>query len=461
MKNDYRPVIHFTAEKNWINDPNGTVYINGEYHLFFQHYPHGNEWGPMYWGHAVSADLLHWEHKPIALSPDSLGYIFSGSAVLDKENVSGFGTAEKPPLVVFYTNHDGDTAKEVQSIAYSTDYENFKKYEKNPVVVSESKKDFRDPKVFYNPVRNGYSMALAAGNEIEFYFSANLKDWEKTGTFEAGIHGFGGTCECPDLLCFDSEEGQKWVLLMSMLLPEDKVGKPLCEGGYFMRHVMQYYIGEFDGDTFRDTVRNEVPLLPDFGPDNYAAVSFSNLEEKIIIGWGENWAYAGDTPSTAFRGKMTLARSLDLIKTEQGFRLSAKPCGLERYRVCGEEIKDGYELETSVFGIRAEGKGKIRLYNENGEELSVEIGNESISLDRSRAGRKDFNEKFAKEECEKFTAPLFTKEGCKAEIIFDTAFIEVFAEDGLIAMSASVYPEKPYSRIGADGDIRLRFYRIE
>ena len=171
MGKDFRPNIHFTAPKNWINDPNGMVYFNGEYHLFYQHYPEATNWGPMHWGHAVTRDLIHWEHKPIALYPDELGFIFSGSAIIDKENVSGFGVNGKPPIVAVFTNHGLEDGKEVQSIAYSTDYEHFEKYYGNPVIVNEEKNDFRDPKVFYNPIKKGFSLVVAAGEEVEFYFS--------------------------------------------------------------------------------------------------------------------------------------------------------------------------------------------------------------------------------------------------------------------------------------------------
>lgn len=294
-KNKYKPVVHFTPPANWMNDPNGMVYVNGRYHLFYQYYPAAPNWGPMHWGHAVSEDLLHWEHLPVALYPDELGCIFSGSCVLDRANVSGLGSIENPPLIAVYTNHRISDHLEQQSIAYSLDYEHFEKYYGNPVIPNKGKPDFRDPKVFFNPVKNCYSLVLAAGSRVEFYSSENLKDWKKTGDFEAGIHGLGGICECPDCFPLMTEEGEKWILIISMILPPEQVGKDK-DCFHRMSHITQYYVGTFDGNTFHDTECSALPLLPDYGTDNYAAVTFQNLEEKVMLGWADNWDYAAPGP---------------------------------------------------------------------------------------------------------------------------------------------------------------------
>lgn len=188
-KNKYKPVVHFTPPANWMNDPNGMVYVNGRYHLFYQYYPAAPNWGPMHWGHAVSEDLLHWEHLPVALYPDELGCIFSGSCVLDRANVSGLGSIENPPLIAVYTNHRISDHLEQQSIAYSLDYEHFEKYYGNPVIPNKGKPDFRDPKVFFNPVKNCCSLVLAAGSRVEFYSSENLKDWKKQGILKQASMG--------------------------------------------------------------------------------------------------------------------------------------------------------------------------------------------------------------------------------------------------------------------------------
>ena len=460
MGKDFRPEIHFTAGKNWINDPNGMVYFNGEYHLFYQHYPSDTHWGPMHWGHAVTKDLIHWKEKPIALYPDELGFIFSGSAIIDKENVSGFGKDGKPPLIAIFTHHSGETGEEVQSIAYSTDYEHFEKYYGNPVIVNKEKNDFRDPKVFYNPIRNGFSLVVAAGEEVEFYFSKNLKEWEKTGTFKAGNNGLSGICECPDCICIETEDGVKWVLIISMIIPDDKRNRPMSEGGYFMSHVTQYYIGDFDGSTFVDTEKCSEPMLLDFGTDNYAAVTFQNLEEKVMMGWADNWAYANETPSKEFSGKMTLARKMDIVKIDRGLRVRFTPQGIERYKALKREIAHVHRLHTECFGLITEGVGRIRIYNDGGEEVLISIDENEIFLDKSRAGINDFSETFAKESYNKLMVRRLVKGVSKSEIIFDTAFIEVFADGGLIPISASVYPKLPYEKIEIEGNLKVEFYEI-
>ncbi len=203
----YRPQIHFSPEKGWMNDPNGLVYHDGEYHLFYQHHPYSSVWGPMHWGHAVSSDLIHWKHLPIALYPDSLGYIFSGSAVSDSKNRSGLGTADNPPLIAFFTYHDPvaqDERREFkvqqQAIAYSTDNgRSWTKYDNNPVVKNPGIRDFRDPKVVWHPGSERWIMCVAAWQTIRFYSSANLLDWTFESEFGEGGESKKGVWECPDL----------------------------------------------------------------------------------------------------------------------------------------------------------------------------------------------------------------------------------------------------------------------
>ncbi len=221
----YRPQYHFSPKKMWMNDPNGMVYHEGVYHLFYQYYPEDNVWGPMHWGHAVSKDLLRWEPKPIALYPDGHGYIFSGSAVVDKDNTSGFGTSENPPLVAIFTYHNAQAEKEgrsdyqTQGIAYSTDNgETWTKYVANPVIRNAEEKDFRDPKVMWHEASGKWILTLVAGDHAQFYGSDNLKDWELLGKFGENQGAHGGVWECPDLfqLNVQGTEEKKWVLLISI-----------------------------------------------------------------------------------------------------------------------------------------------------------------------------------------------------------------------------------------------------
>lgn len=462
MKNDYRPKVHFTPPVNWTNDPNGMVYVNGKYHLFYQNYPLAPVWGPMHWGHAVTEDLLHWEHKPIAMYPDELGFIFSGSCVFDKDNVSGFGTKENPPLIAMYTSHDPETNQEQQSIAYSLDYEHFEKYYGNPVIPNVEKKDFRDPKIFWNPVKECWSMVLAAGHAVEFYQTENLRDWSKSGEFSVDEYGFSGICECPDCFPLETEDGIKWVLIISMIIPGEKIGKETSVGGYWMEHVTQYYIGEFDGNTFVDTTKSADPLLLDFGPDNYAAVTFQNLDEKVMIGWADNWDYANKTPSKAFHGKMTLARRMTLVKTDQGYRLSFSPEGLKKYQASAYEIGNSERLHEQCFGLHLDfaNEGTVTLCNAKGEEIIVQVTDKEIIVDRSRAGLCDFEEHFAQPEFSKFVVKRMTSDSSQMEIIFDEAYIEVYGEGGLIPVSASVYPTAPYEMLTTTGNVKAQIYSI-
>lgn len=439
-----RPQYHFTPEKGWINDPNGMVYIDGEYHLFYQYYPDDIVWGPMHWGHAVSKDLLYWEHRKIALYPDELGYIFSGSCIYDKENVSGLGTAEKPPLLAFFTHHNPENGRQQQSIAYSLNKEHFIKYEGNPVIPNIEKKDFRDPKVFENPIKGGYTMALAAGPDIEFYHSVNLLDWKYTGSFTPGEHGYGGICECPDCFSLKTTDGVKWVLLISMCLMEPDVEKATEEGGYASAHMMQYYIGEFDGDTFLDTTCGNKPLLFDFGSDNYAAVTFAGCKERIMLGWGENWNYVNKTPASGYRGKMTIAKRVSLLKTERGCRLCFEPIGVDGIEInyvatSGDTIsvnKDSFLLQMD-YGKEFE----LTLVLEEGKRLIIRGTEEEIVVDRSACGVYALTqeEKFKTHKYDELIAPRFAKDIGHMDIVYDNGYFEIFADNGLAVFSVMTY----------------------
>ncbi len=472
-KDKYRPEIHFTAPTNWINDPNGMVYVNGEYHLFYQYYPKAVHWGPMHWGHAVSEDLLHWTHLPIGLYPDELGTIFSGSCVLDVNNVSGFGehvdprhsdSPVIPPMIAVFTSHDLKTGQEQQSIAYSTDYVHFEKYYGNPVIPNTEKKDFRDPKVFWNPKKNCYSLVLAAGDHVEFYVSENLKDWTKSGEFKPVLHESRGICECPDCFPLMTPDGEKWVLIISMILPEDHVG--VKDDVYDrMEHITEYFVGDFDGDTFHETENAEEAFLLDFGTDNYAAVTFQNLKEKVMIGWADNWQYAAQAPSGAegFNGKMTLARKMSLVKTESGYRVAFAFEGLDFAKKAAAALENGENrLRSQVFGIKAvvKGEGSIVLANDQGEKIVLTLGEDEICLDRTNAGLKEFADDYEKDSFGVSRVARMTKGETELEIVFDRCLIEVLAENGLMPITASVFPQNPYETITVEGAIEAEIYPL-
>lgn len=445
---NYRPNIHFTPPVMWTNDPNGMVYVNGIYHLFYQHYPEAPNWGPMHWGHAVSRDLLHWKHMPMALYPDELGMIFSGSCVYDRENTSGYGTKEKPPIVAVYTNH-GRHGLEQQSIAYSTDGIHFEKSYQNPVIPNPGISDFRDPKAFYNPVKNCWSLVLAAGDRVHFYKSEDLKRWEKTGEFGPEGNLASGVWECPDLFQVEAEDGRKlWVLIVSMTTT--------TEDG---RCRTQYFLGDFDGDKFILQQKEEEPLWIDFGFDNYAGVTFQNLEQPLFLGWAMNWGYANETPTGEYCGQMTLARSLRAVKTEKGYRLAASFAGLEKYQHSAYPVNHMQRLCTDTFGMKVTGTKKITLSNALGQKLVIQVTEDEVFVDRTHAGEHAFHEQFRMPQYCSVRIPRMKQDG-KMELIFDVSVLEVLADDGLIPVSMVVYPEAPYDQVSLEGSGNVEIYEI-
>jgi len=450
---NYRPKLHFTPASGWTNDPNGLVYENGNYHLFYQHYPYDTKWGPMHWGHAKSRDLLNWEHLPIALAPDELGHIFSGSAVYDKYNTSGLGTPDKPPIVAMFT-HSGETQQ--QSIACSSDGINFTKYINNPVIKNPGIKDFRDPKLFHNPIKNCWSVVIAAGDHVDFYASPDLINWEKTGEFGPEGNLCPGIWECPDIFPLTAPDGQVvWVLIVSMTLPEE-MGGPKT----------QYFLGAFNGDTFICTLPFGHVEWIDSGFDNYAAVSFSGdeLKDKIIMGWGMNWRYAADTPTNEYCGCMTLPRKCSLIDTPQGLRLSSKPIDSLNNMLCSRElVKEEKELVSEVYGLHIESDGEftVVLSNENNEKFLFGVNSDNqIFLDRSESGDKSFSDIFNSEVFSKVLKQRLINGRIVMDVIFDVSIVEIFCDEGTFACAQVVYPKRPYNKLRMCGDANLVYYDI-
>ena len=309
----YRPQIHYTPAKNWVNDPNGMVYIDGTWHLFYQYNPYGNGWGNMSWGHATSTDLVHWTEQPTALVPDALGDIFSGSAVYDADNTGGFG---KGAMVAFYT---AAGAHQQQALAYSTDGgKTFTKYDGNPIIANTTRGDFRDPKVFWHAETKRWVMSLALGWEygIQFWTSTDLRTWREASTFTTEV----GRCkrgqwECPDLLRMNYNGQEKWVLIVSV-----NPGGPVIGSG------TMYFVGNFDGEKFTADDLG-YPLWLDYGLDNYAGVTWSNTPDGriILIGWMNNWSYSGDVPCDPWRSAFTLPRELSLVDYQGKPVLASRP----------------------------------------------------------------------------------------------------------------------------------------
>ncbi len=450
----YRPQFHFTPATNWMNDPNGMVYYDGEYHLFYQHHPDGNVWGPMHWGHAISTDLVYWEHMPVALAPDSLGTIFSGSAVMDLENTSGLGTTEAPAMVAIYTYHDAAGAEagrddfQTQGIAYSTDKgRSWTKYEGNPVLKNPGIRDFRDPKVAWvetAPQQGKWIMTLAVKDKISFYSSPNLLDWTFESDFNTEWAAYGGVWECPDLFTLTTDGGEeKWVLLVSI-----NPGGP--NGG----SATQYFIGDFDGSNF-NVESSEIKWL-DYGTDNYAGVTWSNVPEsdgrRLFIGWMSNWNYANIVPTENWRSAMTLPRSLHLVKKGDGFLIASKPVEeLEKIRSSSQSFsEEGFSLTEELVELELQPKEadfSLEFSNDSGEKLLVsKVGNQ-LSLDRSTSGETDFWDGFGTVH----HAPIAANKAEKVHIFLDRSSIEVFINDGETVMTEIIFPTKPYTELKLTG----------
>lgn len=451
----FRPLLHFTPKANWMNDPNGMVYYKGTYHLFYQYYPDGNVWGPMHWGHATSTNMMNWKHQPIALYPDSLGMIFSGSAVVDKNNTSGFGTAAKPPLVAIFTQHNevarlkGEKDFQNQSIAYSIDEgKTWIKYANNPVLRSPGLVDFRDPKVSWNKKANKWIMTLAVADRVHFYSSDDLKNWTKESEFgeKAGAHG--GVWECPDLFPLKYEGKEIWVLLVS-----------LNPGGPNKGSATQYFLGDFDGKTFHP-FSTETKWI-DYGPDNYAGVTWDNTGDKrYFMGWMSNWSYAQQVPTYTWRSAMTLPRELRIEKAGTEYILTQhtdamlEPLFGRGYYWDKANMRSGmnlvrpYDLFKPPCRIKITAPKKelsIVLGESGGNELKIGYDEKTgqYYIDRTRAGLASFNADFAaiaKAPC------VATGDSIRLTIIVEKSSVELLADGGKTVMTAVYFPERPYTK---------------
>jgi len=448
-KEKHRPQFHFSPPAHWMNDPNGMVYYKGEYHLFYQYYPDSTVWGPMHWGHAITKDLVHWQHLPVALYPDSLGYIFSGSVVVDQNNTSGLQKGIEKPLVALFTYHDiikekaGAADFQYQGMAYSTDKgRHWKKYEHNPVIKNQGTKDFRDPKVFWHQASKQWIMTLAVANRVEFYRSINLKEWAFAGTFgkEAGSHG--GVWECPDLfeIKADKTGESKWILIVS-------VGTGGPNGG----SGTQYFVGNFDGNTFINDNAAETVYWLDYGPDDYAGVTWSNVENRkhLFLGWMSNWNYAQTVPTKSWRSAMTVPRTLTLKKVSTGYRLFSNPVkNLESLRTSSQKISgfDKMNIANGLYELNLAFDSEASTADDFGVELSnsknetVRVGFDKklnqFYIDRSNGGDHSFSATFTG----KNAAPrLLNSKTVKLQLLVDHSSIELFADDGSVSMTAVLF----------------------
>jgi len=457
----HRPQLHFSPPEMWMNDPNGMVYYKGEYHLFYQHYPDSSVWGPMHWGHATSKDLIHWEHQPIALYPDSLGMIFSGGAVVDEKNSSGFGTADNRPLVAIYTSHNAEMEKqgrndyETQSLAYSLDDgRNWTKYDNNPIIRNPGYRDFRDPKFFWDEESKKWILVVVAGDHAEIFGSKDLKSWNKLSEFGKEYGSHGGVWECPDLfpLTVVGENTKKWIMIINI-----NPGGPNGGSG------TQYFVGDFDGEKFICDTDKPVTSWVDYGPDSYAGVTWSNApgNKRIFLGWMSNWAYANIVPTTPWRSANTLPRELNLIRINGSLHLqSVLWDGIERLsqsekKFANLSVQDSLDLSGElVFPVtKSLLRGEIEardfsfiFSNPKGQHVKVGFDSKArqFFIDRKRSGKTNFSADFVKD----IVAPRLATSGrIKFTLVTDVSSLEVLFDDGLTVLTAVYFPEEDLSQL--------------
>ncbi|WP_234736602.1 glycoside hydrolase family 32 protein [Tellurirhabdus bombi] len=453
----HRLQYHFSPKAHWMNDPNGMVYSKGIYHLFFQYYPDSTVWGPMHWGHATSKDMVHWQEQPIALYPDSLGWIFSGSAVVDANNTSGFGKNGQVPLVAIFTHHNDKLEKEktgkhqYQSLAYSLDEgKTWTKYAGNPVLPNPGIEDFRDPKVRWYEPQKKWIMTLATKDRITFYSSPNLKEWRKESEFGKNLGAHGGVWECPDLFPLQHNGKTVWTLLVSI-----NPGGP--NGG----SATQYFLGDFDGKTF--TPSSTKTKWMDYGPDNYAGVTFANTGNRIVLmGWMNNWQYANVVPTQSWRGATTVPRELGLKEANGDLFLTSSPVK-ELDALVGKttslnsvNVRGSYDLTAKVGGkvkpfklslsALANNDLSLVLTNEAGNELIIgyDKATNTYYVDRTKAGKTNFEKGFGKRN----SAPrLSVDKTMSLTLLIDVASVELFADQGLTLLTSVFFPEQDFTKL--------------
>lgn len=500
----YRPLYHHTPSYGWMNDANGLVYKDGEYHLYFQYNPYGSKWGNMHWGHSVSRDLVHWTHCKPAIERDTLGHIFSGSCVVDRNNTAGYG---KNTIIAFYTSHRNDPDGQVQRqcMAYSTDNgRSFTKYEGNPVLTPfDGLRDFRDPKVFWYEPAKAWYMIVSADKNMRFYKSSDLKDWTYVSQWGENYGSQPNQFECPDFFPLMINGKQKWVMIVN-------INPGFVYGG----SGTEYFIGDFDGEKFVCDDAPEVAKFLDFGKDHYATVTFSNIENRVVaVPWMSNWMYANVTPNRQVRGANALPRELELFESNGKLYLSAnvpeevkslrksnKPIASVKGSKSFEHVlSDAMEIELDVKPD-AKGVASLTLSNDKGERVVISINPRlgRVIMDRAESGLIDFGAKAETHAIElacgnKYGTGEFKNMGqvnamnyvndfalatwaplnlCgnngtyHLRIFIDRSSVELFVDGGRIAMTNLVFPTSPYTdltlrSIGGAADFsNINLYRL-
>ena len=435
-REQFRPLYHHTPLYGWMNDPNGMFYMpsspvgndgqagsaDGVWHLYYQWNPYGSNWENMTWGHSTSKDLIHWEAQPTAIEGDWLGSIFSGSCIVNGNDV-----------VAFYTSAGHH---QTQSMAVSKDGGmTFTKFASNPVITSD-KPDFRDPNLFWYEPTKSWVMILAVGQEMQIYSSRDLKDWHYESAFGSEYGNHGGVWECPDLFPLQLNGEEKWVLLCN-----------INPGGPFGGSATQYFIGQFDGHKFTCESMPKVTKWMDYGKDHYATVSFYNAPEnrRVVLAWMSNWQYANQVPTMQFRSANSIPRDLGLFKFGEETYLSVKPSP-EMTAMRGDKQKQPSEACEIVVDLK--NQTEIVLSNSKGEQVVMcyDAQKQTFSMDRSKSGNVGFSEAFP---CTT-VAPTYGNIQ-QLRIFIDRCSIEAFDADGKMAMTNLVFPSEPYNIIKVKG----------
>lgn len=480
----YRPIYHYTPVYGWMNDANGLVFKDGEYHLYFQYNPYGSKWGNMHWGHAVSTDLVHWTHEQPAIARDTMGHIFSGSSVVDYNNAAGFG---KGAIIAFYTSHKGlpnNHQRQQQCMAYSLDNgRSYTKYSGNPIVTAfDGLENFRDPKVFWYAPENKWIMIVSADKNMRFYESKNLKKWQYMSEWGAGYGPQPNQFECPDFMEMNvdgDKQHKKWVMIVN-----------INPGFVYSGSGTMYFVGNFDGHKFTcDTQPDNVKWL-DWGKDHYATVTYSNTGERVIaMPWMSNWQYANLTPTQQFRSQIALPRDLKLYTADNGdLLLSAAPVK-ETEKLRADEQNLGSFGGEKIFKVENEGafeldfdwvangaeKCGVALLNDKGEKVNIyyDVQQQRFVMDRAESGITDFGNKVEAhhldnaESLKRYKklsvnyknafalgtwAPVPVKaEAHRVQVFVDKSSVELFVDGGRIAMTNLVFPTTPYNQLHFTG----------
>ncbi len=468
MSEPYRPQIHMTPNKGWMNDPNGLVYFAGLYHQFYQYNPSSTVWDAMHWGHKTSHNLIDWQEHPPALFPDKSGMCFSGSAIVDWHNTSGLFEKNKPGLLAFYTSFlqskmtlaDGTEVEnpiQQQSLAYSQDGINWTKYNEGAAIIkARGNPDFRDPKVIWHEPTQVWVMVVACGQHIEFYRSTDLLNWCLVSEFgyRHGAHS-KGPWECPDLfeLNFEGSNESRWILLVG-----------IGEGAHCGGAGTQYFIGDFDGETFTNHNHPNTVLWLDFGRDYYATQSFSDIPttdgRRIVSTWMSNHQYSLTLPTLEFRGVMAIPRELFLFESQSGLRVGQRfitelnqilhPDTQKRLLNEEREVsiysqQDVMKLSTQVSLLSSQIL-RLELYQDGCALFEFSRSKQGIkvrSVRQGQCGSACFDEHFPHD----YQVLLPISHNFQLDVLMDKGSVELLINNGEFSFTNLVYAENTQASV--------------